>query len=560
MAQFSGYEKSLKQINDLMGDNLRDLTQSGLPGNVVRSAMNWTMDDSYQENSGGARGGLSDRDYRYFSSTPNLTPALPVFKESPIEQPTRRQNVCIDPGTSSQPDHLRDEQSERDRVALSDTCSYLEDVVTNLTQNMHLLDPDIRKRVKGMHAKLAEISDVKPEGIRRDSFSSVSPHDLRGATTSSPDRKVKFADPLHQSDGPYWGNSSGKAGAFPTQDAVWQALSRLDNRKVPQPEPFNTSSGQSFSCFLKLFQEYCDNNFKGSSSLWIAELGRLLEGDIKLAFDAYNAPGDSYESVKVKLLAWVANRKEHFEGDKKLRFSSATMQPGESTSIFGMRLEKLFRLAYPYRTADNSLTLRRKYLHSVPESFRIELQTALNLTKSLTAREMPWSQILFHACQFDANRTRGLPDLGASSVPQEQGNRAPRQEVWLAKPDSPQNQRPSRSFERTRPSPRARSGGSEPRGVTCHYCRMPGHIKRECRKLHNQCFVCGSPDHRIADCPERRTSPRYNQIERPRQPPPLSAEALPFDPTVSGSLTQAYSDLLDVGRTSQQENSRVPMH
>jgi hypothetical protein len=85
-------------------------------------------------------------------------------------------------------------------------------------------------------------------------------------------------------------------------DYILRGLARLDNRSVPKPEMFDSSSGQPFAQFLATFEDYCTHNFRGSSSLWIGELGKLLSGDTLRTFNALKVPGDGYETLKSKLL------------------------------------------------------------------------------------------------------------------------------------------------------------------------------------------------------------------------------------------------------------------
>ena len=82
-------------------------------------------------------------------------------------------------------------------------------------------------------------------------------------------------------------------------------------------------------------------------------------------------------------------------------------------------------------------------------------------------------------------------------------------EVWQISSVGPEVR--GRDANRAQSRPREPSqvrGRSESRGRQqgCFHCGGEGHIKRECRKLLNQCFVCGSSEHRIAQCPNRRTS------------------------------------------------------
>ena len=55
------------------------------------------------------------------------------------------------------------------------------------------------------------------------------------------------------------------------------------------------------------------------------------------------------------------------------------------------------------------------------------------------------------------------------------------------------------SMHRSNSRPRSRDRSQ---GKTCHYCRKPGHIMKDCRRRLGLCFMCGSDDHRVAACPD----------------------------------------------------------
>ena len=94
------------------------------------------------------------------------------------------------------------------------------------------------------------------------------------------------------------------------------------------------------------------------TSLWIGELGRLLQGEMHGAFEALKVPGDTYKSLKKKLLKWRTDTREVLENKTKHRFTKARIQAGESLRLYAARLEKAFRLAYPNRGVERSKTLR----------------------------------------------------------------------------------------------------------------------------------------------------------------------------------------------------------
>ena len=306
-------------------------------------------------------------------------------------------------------------------------------------------------------------------------------------------------------------------------------LSRLDTRSVPKPENFDLESGQSFKDFLKTFEEYCSNTFRGSTALWVSELPRFLQGSIRDAYTALWVPNDTYKSMKAKLLKWCRDSSEVIELDIRKRFERIKLLPGESLRIYAARLERAFCMAFPNRHAEHSKTLQRKFLDTVPKSFKKQISTTRSISLTMNKRDLTWSTILSLASRQDAEQgTTSDSDGGNLDGP----------EVWAstlpASPSIPPNPfvedqsrtsalspharewHPTAQNSRLTVSGRSASLGRQAsqswdrnsdRGIEnrrCHYCYKQGHIRADCRRLNGSCLVCGSSDHQIARCPRRR--------------------------------------------------------
>ena len=317
-------------------------------------------------------------------------------------------------------------------------------------------------------------------------------------------------------------------------------LQRLDSRTVPKPDVYDLSSGQPISEFIITFEEYCRGTFRGSSSQWVGELGRMITGDLKVALDAMKAPGDTYESLKEKLVKWVNSRQELLRNEMRTKFKTAEIKGQESYSLYAARLENLFRSAYPRRLTENNKTLRTKYFDSVREGFRNQLQTTQAITKSLSGVDMSWSQVVAYASQYEVDNRHHPANANVN-------------EVWFTQ-SSPniqnQNLNPTSSrdvpvgpagYERTLSGPRqpmerfrsppgigrgrsapSRSMSRDRRDITCVYCEKPGHDRADCWRRLNLCLVCGSSDHRIATCPHRR-----QENWQPENPPQKNVGCIP---------------------------------
>lgn len=494
----------------------------------------------------------------------------------------------------------------QDLEAIRDTCQYMTNVLENLNARIDSLHPEARYCIEQLNTKLSKLiikqepteekplSSVKRKSKRMTKKKQIAQSLPRNPSDSSDEslrepvnvrKKVNFARPRKftapfsnyvepDSEGTTEDGAASadydrqqerthsSRGAGPhvlSAEDVLQALSRLDNRSVPKPEAFDSASGQSFNQFLSTFEEYCQHTFRGSSTLWIGELGRLLKGDMSSAFEVLKVPGDSYNTLKKKLQKWRQDKRESYENDTKSRFTKAQRKPMESLRLYAARLEKSFRLAYPHRTVDASRTLRQKYFDTVPATFRKQLQTARSLSMSMNQRELSWETILTLASQQDASgeqfscaeepedqvwmnyssnyhaqprndwrpvtsydlresyetpqlTNRSRFDVWQSSskhVPQT-GQSKQSQNMGVGRANSGPHAAPRLSFSASRPSSNPRMGGNpDPRqeftpSKKCFHCNRAGHIKSQCRRFLNQCLICGSPDHRISGCPRRR--------------------------------------------------------
>ena len=187
-------------------------------------------------------------------------------------------------------------------------------------------------------------------------------------------------------------------------DRILEALDRLDHRSVPKPEVFDITSGQPFLKFLDTFEDFCQYTYKGGSALWVTELGRYLTGEIAQAFSALRVAGDSYETVRHKLVQWVNDSRETYETEAKSRFNKAKRYIDEPLRLYAARIEKAFRLTYPKRQVESSSTLRKKYCETIPRSLYKQIQTFSSIRRSMGDKDIKWSKILELASQCDAER------------------------------------------------------------------------------------------------------------------------------------------------------------
>ena len=205
------------------------------------------------------------------------------------------------------------------------------------------------------------------------------------------------------------------AGSLSAVD-VLQLLSRFDNRPVPKPDRYTWQGGRNLEQFLLQFQQYCEATFRGDTSLWVGELSSLLSGEVKEVLDSVWAYGMSFKEVKDALLGWASTQEKHRDQDAKNAFSTARVRNNETLGRFCLRLESLFKLAYPRKVQymEKSSTLRKKLLDSVDPTFKAELRTAQLVHESMAQLgqtghtrsgdyELSWTAIKALAVRYDSN-------------------------------------------------------------------------------------------------------------------------------------------------------------
>ena len=316
-----------------------------------------------------------------------------------------------------------------DVAQLLDMFSMFREAIGTVTKRNTNLNPQARDMATEMDRVLAGALGLNSARTLtndlptpRDSFTPrTDPNDSDSSDNSEPNRarRVRFVQPNSSS------TSSMRAPAAPLPQAntgslsavdILQLFSRLDNRSVPKPERYTYSGGRNLEQFLLQFQQYCEGTFRGDSSLWVGELSSLLTGEIREVLDSIWSYGMSFCDVRKELLSWASTQEKHRDQDARNTFNAARLRQNESLGRFCLRLEALFKTAYPRKVTymENSSTLRRKLLESVGADFRAEVRTAELVHESLAQfgqtqwsqsqdHELSWSAIKALAARYDNN-------------------------------------------------------------------------------------------------------------------------------------------------------------
>lgn len=351
-------------------------------------------------------------------------------------------------------------------------------------------------------------------------------------------------------------NKESKKENFEMENLI-KVMGKLDTRKVPPQEKFDESSGESLKRYLTKFERYCTINFKGEKDLWIGELERHLSGKILEAYKIEKDVNDSYKSLKNKLIDWYDNSRELRMKKNKDKFRKANYIRGESFYLYSSRLEKLYKVAYPQRSANSSQQLREKYISTVPKAFKKSLQTQVLATK-LKNNKITWKTIQKMARLQDVEMEKEdsedkemqdevVINLGKKVVTDNRGGYGKKfrdaatqddryaldnneKRVNYSKQLNHSNQEPSyRDSSKTNSNQRIfnnqnsseysnNDGGNMQYGdnrrqifsrppqnlwnniVQCGYCHRLGHTTNDCRTRWNTCYICGSGDHQFRQC------------------------------------------------------------
>ena len=458
------------------------------------------------------------------------------------------------PITSIGPMDLGTEQTDtgedRNIAAVRDACNYATMVIKNFTNRKDSLDTDARLCVDNMNDEiklfLRQTGRPVETNVRLAEDRSALPR------VDTAERRVRFGDqdymaentgsePVRPAGPSYdeepnpnsWRQSRrSRDSLYPRADhrveallpaeqpmsmgLLLKALENLSTHKVvPKPKAYSGSSGKAFECFLDRFEEYAADHFSGRPDLWAGELGPFLQGEMKDVYEDFIDAETGYTSLKSRLLAWSKSREEAVLKESKYKFSSAQMSHAESVGRYALRLERLFREAYPARTIEFSTSLRDKFVDTVPTQFQTQLKTIMSVQKTLNNAEMGWSALVDMACAEAGARNAWAEEEIWTTIDAQE---SPRSRAYQTR-DSHRGRSVTNSQHRARSrNPEESGGGSSRHGTppqrnrsssrpredrACSYCDIVGHLRRDCRRLHNLCLLCGAPEHRIADCPFR---------------------------------------------------------
>ena len=181
---------------------------------------------------------------------------------------------------------------------------------------------------------------------------------------------------------------------------VKKILRNLDSRSVPRLEQFDEESGQDLKKYLRRFEHYCSNTFRGDKSLWIGELGNHLTGRALDCFKSVRQFEDDYKDVKEKMIHWFNDEKEARKGRARKQFEKAKPRKNESMYMFCNRLETLYKVAYPKHKTETSKTLISKFKSASDKTLR-NMINSQSLNHELKNKKLTWKVVQKCARVYD---------------------------------------------------------------------------------------------------------------------------------------------------------------
>lgn len=297
-------------------------------------------------------------------------------------------------------------------------------------------------------------------------------------------------------------------------------LSKLDNRKLHELEPYDEECGVELGEYLRRFEEYYRKNYKGEKYLWLGVLETKLKGRTLQGFKSVRQDDEGYEKVKKKLLRWYEEEKEAREMKVKRNFEKAKMKVSESLSLYSNRLLKLFKMAYPKKDHEKSSILINKFKETVGKKMRNVIDNQI-ISHKINDKKMTWKKIQKLARIYDVESEvkedetkESDEDVVVINLSKKDNWQDHDKKEW--KTSRTEDQRLWDKSEENRTFYKKRDYQTNNHVQICKYCGRYGHGYDNCRKRLRECFICGKPNHIARDCYKRNDNRqrRYSAPDR----------------------------------------------
>ena len=158
-------------------------------------------------------------------------------------------------------------------------------------------------------------------------------------------------------------------------------------------ESYDEQAGQDLVVYLKKFESYCKDNYRGGKSFWLSELETRLNGHTLETFKAMKDASDDYDEMKSKLVDWFTEEKINRKVKARKSFRNIRLKRGESLIVYASRVQSLFKQAYPNKDTMYSGTLINKLRDTIPKIAQTKLDPQIVQHKMINTR-MSWTKVL----------------------------------------------------------------------------------------------------------------------------------------------------------------------
>jgi len=168
------------------------------------------------------------------------------------------------------------------------------------------------------------------------------------------------------------------------------------NRK-PKPLPlgkFRSDSGETLVQFLDRYENYCQEMYPESKEGLLPLLGTYLEGETLEVYKTIVRNTWDYEDAREQLLTWFREEKARENKHETKNFTEARIHKNEPITVYALRLEGLARRAFPGCDVIEMPILRQRFLDSVPNQIKMEVERTVSTIETTMGIKVPWDRLV----------------------------------------------------------------------------------------------------------------------------------------------------------------------
>ena len=302
-------------------------------------------------------------------------------------------------------------------------------------------------------------------------------------------------------------------------------LNKIDNRKVPELEPFDENAGIDLEEYIERFEEYYRDCYKGGKHLRLKELEKQLTGRTLEGLRSVRQNDDEYETVRRKLIKWYEGEEETRKELAKRKFEKAAMKPQETKLMYSNRLLQLFKLANPKKKFDKSPVLISKFQQTVNKRMRRIIENQIFMHK-IDDTKMSWRKVQKCAKIYDLENEARKKEKSSSENEEEEEvvvinfskeaneNKIYKKNYWDRVPNNNRYENYNNNeynYNKHWQNNQIKNDRQQFQ-FNCNFCGKKGHKEVDCRKKSGACFICGRTNHYAINCHENMNYKPYQSV------------------------------------------------